>query len=74
VRGYKAIASRFKYAQSQWLCGADPNGQPFFQTHHDSAYRDLHTALFNRRINVESVMFRFLFLIKSLRFCSDLFV
>jgi len=28
----------------------------------------------NRRINVESVMFRFLFLIESLRFCSGLFV
>ena len=28
----------------------------------------------NRRINVESVMFRFLFLIESLRFFSGLFV
>jgi hypothetical protein len=28
----------------------------------------------NRRINVESVMFRFLFLIESLRLCSGLFV
>ena len=28
----------------------------------------------NRRINVESVMFRFLFLIESLRFLSGLFV
>jgi hypothetical protein len=28
----------------------------------------------NRRINVASVMFRFLFLIESLRFCAGLFV
>jgi hypothetical protein len=28
----------------------------------------------NRRINVESVMFRFLFLIESVRFCAGLFV
>jgi hypothetical protein len=32
------------------------------------------TFVLNRRINVESVMFRFLFLIESLRFFSGLFV
>jgi hypothetical protein len=33
-----------------------------------------HAFVLNRRINVESVMFRFLFLIESLRFFSGLFV
>ena len=63
--GHHYSAGRTLYSARQSNLGSERGGE---------TYRDLHTALGRLRINVESVMFRFLFLIESLRFFSGLFV
>ena len=50
---------QYMVAVHRWPPSSDSYSSPF---------------VLNRRINVASVMFRFLFLIESLRFCAGLFV